>query len=140
MNTSPLSQDGSLHPPYALPTVGFPLPALAALAGRLPLGDGREVALATLCAARLATGLLPPDTFGAEDRQVRAEATRVWLAALTLPSVIRDALMRVVDGTIAGPIQAAGALRVVSTAADGVLDAASSLELERLVRRLAAVT
>lgn len=140
MNTSPLSSDGSLHPPYALQTVGFPLPALAALAGRLPLGDGREVALATLCAARLATGLLPPDSFGLEDRQLRADATRVWLAALTLPAVIRDSLMRVVEGTVAGPMQTAGALRVVATAADSVLDAASSLELERLVRRLAAVS
>ena len=46
--------------PYSLESLAFPFPALAALAGRLPLGGGREVALAAMLVARLAHGLHGP--------------------------------------------------------------------------------
>jgi len=41
-------------PPYALAPTSFRFPALAALAGRAPLGGQREVVLAAYVVARLA--------------------------------------------------------------------------------------
>jgi hypothetical protein len=113
---------------------------MAGLAGRLPLGGGREVALAVLSIARLASGLLPPDSFGAEDRQNRAAAARVWLASLALPAALRVPLARAIDASGLGTVPMAAALRLVSSAAGGYLDAAASLEVDRLVRRLTAQT
>jgi hypothetical protein len=43
----------------------------------------------------------------------------------------------VIDATTAGTMPTAGALRAVGAAAGGYLDGAASLEIERLVRRLA---
>ncbi len=111
---------------------------MAGLAGRLPLGGGREVALAVLSIARLASGLLPPDSFATEDRQARAAAARVWLASLALPAALRVPLARAVDASALGAVQMAGALRLVSSAAGSYLDAAASLEVDRLIRRLTA--
>ncbi len=125
-------------PPYALAPTAFPFPALAGLAARLPLGGGREVVLALLSIARLASGLLPPDSLGPDDRQTRAAAARVWLASLALPAPLRIPLARAVDASAAGPMPMAGALRTVAAAAGAFLDGAASLELDRLVRRLAA--
>lgn len=125
--------------PFALAPIGFPFPAMAGLAGRLPLGGGREVALALLSVSRLASGLLPPDSLPAEDRQHRATAARVWLASLALPAALRVPLAKVIDATATGPIPTAGALRVVASAAGTYIDGAASLEIERLVRRLAAI-
>jgi hypothetical protein len=110
---------------------------MAGLAGRLPLGGGREVVLALLAVARLASGLLPPDRLPLEDRQARSAAARIWLASLALPAALRVPLARVIDATTAGTMPTAGALRAVGAAAGGYLDGAASLEIERLVRRLA---
>ncbi len=110
---------------------------MAGLAGRLPLGGGREVVLALLAVARLASGLLPPDRLPLEDRQARSAAARIWLASLALPAALRVPLARVIDATTAGAMPTAGALRAVGAAAGGYLDGAASLEIERLVRRLA---
>lgn len=128
------------QPPFALAPVAFPFPALAGLAGRLPLGGGREVVLALLSVARLASGLLPPDNLPAEERQSRAAAARIWLASLALPAALRPVLARVIDASATGPIPAAGALRALAAAAGTYVDSAAALEIERLVRRLAAVS
>ncbi len=113
---------------------------MAGLAGRLPLGGGREVALAVLSISRLASGLLPPDSFSPEDRQTRAAAARVWLASLALPAQLRVPLARAVDASAQGAVPMAGALRIVSASAGSFLDPAASLEVDRLVRRLIAQT
>ena len=128
------------QPPYALASVAFPFPAMAGLAGRLPLGGGREVALAVLSIARLASGLLPPDNLAAEDRQARATAARVWLASLALPAALRVPLARAVDASAQGPVPMAGALRLIASSAGAYLDGAASLEVDRLVRRLMALS
>ena len=76
MHTEPL--------PYALEPLRFPFPALAALAGRLPLGGGREVALAALMTARLAQGVSSGDALhpagAADDWSVDEAAYRNLLA------------------------------------------------------------
>ncbi len=125
--------------PFALAPIDFPFPALAGLAGRLPLGGGREVALAVLTVARLGTVLLPPEALPLEERQVRASAARVWLASLALPAPLRVPLARAIDASASGGMPMAGALRSLSAAASPYLDGTASLELDRLVRRLAAV-
>jgi hypothetical protein len=128
------------QPPYALAPIAFPFPALAGLAGRLPLGGGREVVLAVLSISRLACGLLPPEPISPDDRQTRAAAARVWLASLALPAALRVPLARAIDASALGATPMAGALRVVAAAAGSFLDAGASLEVDRLIRRLMSVS
>ena len=128
--------------PYGLLPLAFPFPALAALAGRLPLGGGREVALAALVSARLACGVAPLMGTGSTttppvDRVARAAAAKVWLASLALPANTRVPFARCIDATASTPLQAAGAMRSLVAAAGPHLDGASIQELERLARQLA---
>lgn len=120
--------------PYALEPLRFPFPALAALAGRLPLGGGREVALAALMTARLARDVGITD---AGDRGTRVTAAKVWLASLALPAATRVPFARCVEATIGSPAQVAGALRSLIAAASTHLDGPSVQELEKLARQLA---
>lgn len=127
--------------PYALSPARFGFPALAALAGNRPLGDGREVVLATLMAARLASNLANDNPLAAEDRATRLAGARTWLASLTLPQQVRAPLLKcfeasAVDTAHAAASQTAAALRTVLTASSNWLDAESVQELERLIRRL----
>ncbi len=123
--------------PYSLERLAFPFPALAALAGRLPLGGGREVALASLLIARLAQGLRSPDPMTAPDRVARAASAKVWLASLALPAATRGPFARCVEATANSPLQVAGALRGLIAATTPHLDGAALQELERLTRQLA---
>lgn len=123
--------------PYALTPLQFPFPALAALAGRLPLGGGREVALATLQVARMALdarGSADAPPMGAAEREVRAAAARVWLASLALPAPVRAAFIRCVEATAGPPEGVAGPLRALLHAVGAQLDPAAVRELERLLR------
>src|SRR5262252_2843900 len=86
-----------LSPPYALSSPRFRFRALAALVGRSPLGGEREVALATLLAARLVVGALPP--LPQQVRIVRANGARAWFAALAVPTSFRQSLTRLIDAT-----------------------------------------
>jgi len=123
--------------PYALEPLRFPFPALAALAGRLPLGGGREVALAALLTARLAHGAVAGDALHPGDRATRASAAKVWLASLALPATTRVPFARCVEATTGTPLQVAGALRSLVAAASTHLDGPSIQELEKLARLLA---
>ena len=123
--------------PYALEALRFPFPALAALAGRLPLGGGREVALAALLTARLAQGAAADDALPPGDRATRAAAAKVWLASLALPATTRVPFARCVEATTGTPLQVAGALRSLVAAAGAHLDGPSVQELEKLARALA---
>jgi hypothetical protein len=123
--------------PYGLEPLGFPFPALAALAGRLPLGGGREVALAALVSARLASGLRGADALSQADRTTRATAAKVWLASLALPANTRVPFARCIDATTTSAQQAATALRNALLVASSHLDGASVSEIERLARQLA---
>lgn len=125
-------------PPYALASPRFRFRALAALAGRSPLGGEREVALATLLAARLAVGTLPPHPLPHAVRVTRANGARTWLAALALPATVRQPLARLVDAT-ATP-EASGldaALEALIEASLPQLDAPALAELREVARELA---
>ena len=122
--------------PYGLESLGFPFPALALLAGRLPLGGGREVALAALMVGRLAGSLSGTYALTATERTARATAAKVWLASLALPANTRVPFARCIESTTGSPIQVAAALRAMIAAAGVHLDGASVGELERLARHL----
>ncbi len=123
--------------PYALESLRFPFPALAGLAGRLPLGGGREVALAALTTARLAQGLSTEELLPTAERASRAAAAKVWLASLALPPATRSPFVRCVETTTGTALQMAGALRSLVAATGNHLDGPSIQELERLARQLA---
>lgn len=89
----------SFAPPYALAPTTFRFRALAALAGRAPLGGGRETALASYVVARLAAGCLAGSALPLEDRTNRAAAARTWLASLALPVPVRAPLVKVIEST-----------------------------------------
>jgi hypothetical protein len=126
-------------PSHAAPR--FPFPALAALAGRVPIGRGREVALACLMGARLASGALPPLPLPLDMRGERARAALGWLASLTLPAKLRAPLGRLYDATARPPgAELAAAVRAVTEAAAAHLDAAARGELERLAAAAASPT
>jgi hypothetical protein len=122
--------------PFSLEPLAFPFPALAALAGRLPLGGGREVALASLLMARLAQGVSGSEPMSAADRVSRAASAKVWLASLALPAPTRVPFARCVEATAGSPLQVAGALRSVIAATGSHLDGPSIQELEKLARLL----
>ncbi|WP_373062343.1 hypothetical protein [Gemmatimonas sp.] len=123
--------------PYALEPLRFPFPALASLAGRLPLGGGREVALAALMTARLALGVMTGDALHPGERVTRVAAAKVWLASLALPATTRVPFARCVESTTGTSLQVAGAIRSLVAAAGTHLDGASVQELEKLARQLA---
>lgn len=129
MNSEPL--------PYGLEPLAYPFPALAALAGRLPLGGGREVALAAMLVARLALGLRGPELMNAPDRVARAASSKVWLASLALPSSTRVPFARCVDATANTAVHVVGALRGLIAATAQHLDGPAVSELETLTRQLA---
>ncbi len=124
--------------PFSLEPLQFPFPALAARAGGLPLGGGREVALAALVALRLGLGVRPGSALPAELRAARAGAAKVWLASLALPAQTRVPLARCIEATTGTPLQLAGALRSLAAAAGPHLDGPSVQEIEQAARDLAA--
>jgi hypothetical protein len=126
-----------LAPPYGLTTPRFRFRALAALAGRSPLGGEREVALATLLAARLVVGTLPPQPLPQGVRITRANGARAWFAALALPTPLRQSLARLVDATTSVDRDGVeAALRAVIEAATPQLDTLAIAELRDVLRSL----
>lgn len=125
-------------PPYALDTPRFRFPALAALAGRSPLGGEREVVLAALLGARLVLAALPPRPLPHAARAARASGARSWLASLALPVAVRTPIARLIDATVdAEPASLAeamgGAIEVIAPH----LDAHALTELRGVANALA---
>jgi len=117
----------------------FRFRALAALAGRSPLGGEREIALATLMAARLVVGALPPQPLPQGVRITRANGARVWLAALALPVPLRQSLARLVDATTSVDREGLeAALRTVIEVGTPQLDALALAELRDVLRAVGA--
>lgn len=124
-------------PPYALSTPRFRFRALASLIGRSPLGGEREVALATLLAARLVVGTLPPMPLPQGVRITRANGARAWFAALALPAPLRQSLIRLLDATTS--VDRDGletALRTVIDVTAPQLDGPAVAELREVMRVL----
>lgn len=127
-----------LLPPYALATPRFRFRALAALAGRSALGGDREVALATLLAARLVVGTLPPQPLPQGVRITRANGARAWFASLALPTGLRQSLARLVDATTSvDPAGLEPAFRAVVDMCTPPLDPMAIAELRELMRAVA---
>jgi hypothetical protein len=124
------------NPPYALAATTFRFSALAALAGRAPIGGQREVALAAYMAARLAQDVLPERGVPQPSRAERATGAKSWLSTLALPASVRPALARLVDASGGEPRGAAEALRAVAAATGTFLDTRARSELDRLVAAL----
>lgn len=124
------------HTPYVLDVPVFPFRALASAAERLPIGGDREVALATLIAARLvwgATGLgVKSDALHRE----RAAASRTWFASHPLPTAARSAFYQLADAVHRSDSAAIAASweRVLGVAAK-VLDGPARAELRGVVVR-----
>jgi hypothetical protein len=111
----------------------FRFPALAALAGRRPLGGEREIALAALVCAHLVVGTLPESALPAEARARRTTAARAWLSAIALPAGARAPVARVIEAC--GRDDPAAVQQTLRALLDGIgrsLDGASRRELERL--------
>jgi hypothetical protein len=120
-----------------LPAYVFRFRALAALAGRRPLGGDREVAVAAFVAARLVVGAAMPDPLPAEVRASRVAGARAWLAAVAVPTATRGPLVRVIEATGRDDSAALGAaLHVFIDAAGRWLDASSRRELDSLAHAL----
>ena len=129
-----------LSPPYALASPRFRFRALAALVGRSPLGGEREVALATLLAARLAVGALPPAPLPQQVRIVRANGARAWFAALAVPPSLRQSLTRLLDATTSVDRDGLeAALRALVDVSAPHLDAPALAELREIIRVFASI-
>jgi len=126
------------QPPFALASTTFRFPALAALAGRSPLGGHREVAIAVYLTARLAHDILPARGVSDETRTERAAHARSWLSNLTLPNVVRPALLKLVDASSGEPLAAGLAVRDVMAVTANFLDSGARLELDQLAGSLGA--
>jgi hypothetical protein len=123
-------------PRYAVGPIVFPFRSLAAYAGHAPLGRGREVALACLMAARLASpgfGTPLPQTV----RAARAVGASRWFASLAIPTALRAPLVRVATASAReSASELADALNAVIAVARKHLDEPSLAELDGVVQLL----
>ncbi|HSC31277.1 MAG TPA: hypothetical protein VLD17_06115 [Gemmatimonadaceae bacterium] len=120
--------------------IHFPFPALAAQAGRAPLGGTREVALACLMAARLAlSARCAAAELNKRAHTDRTHSARSWFASLAIPPAVRTACMRLIDATVAAEtLEVGAALAAVLSAARRHLDSAGVEELDRAIASLRA--
>jgi hypothetical protein len=126
------------QPRFSLATPRFRFRALAACAGRASLGGDREVAMACLVGARMASSMLPPYSIAAVDAKVRSASAKQWLSSLSLPASVRSALTHLADTVASGDKTRAGeALSKLTAAAAHQIDEASAAELRALVTDLA---
>ena len=93
--------------------------------------------MATLLAARLVIGALPPSPLPQQVRIVRANGARAWFAALAVPPSFRQSLMRLMDATTSVDRDGLeSALRAVIDISAPHLDAPALTELREIVRML----
>lgn len=119
-------------PPFAVTPNRFPFRALAARAGRAPLGGEREVALAAFMVARLSRDALGEHAIAGEQRAKRATAAKAWLTSLAVPAQARQALLHAIDATARDATAIAAAVTDVAKALAPWLDAASVAELRAI--------
>lgn len=127
------------RPANLLPPVAPPLKALVSQANALTQPRDRAAALACWMVARLALPRLPRESdFSDPDAlQRRAEATRRWLAAQSLPIEVGIAATRACDvAAEREPSLLADAVDAMRDAADAVLNNSARAELTTLARLL----
>jgi hypothetical protein len=115
--------------PFAVAPNRFPFRALAARAGRAPLGGEREVAMAALMVARLACDALGGRAATPKQRAERAAAAKGWLASIAVPARARPALARAVEASGRDPDAIAPAMDEVARVVAQWLDVACVAEL-----------
>jgi hypothetical protein len=128
------------QPPYALEANRFRFPALAALAGRAPLGGARESVLAALFTARLAEHRLAGLQSAPAENRARIDAARTWVASMALPAEVRSAVgdaVAVLAGRGTG--SPADSVRRVMRVTATHLDPGARSELEQIARALEAI-
>jgi hypothetical protein len=123
-------------PPFAVVPTSFRFPALAALAGRAPLGGQREVALAVYLVARMVDDTLPDRGLSAQTRTERASSARTWLSTVALPNTVRPALLKAIEASAGDPAEAGATLVDVTSVTANFLDAGARSELEQLAGTL----
>ena len=124
-------------PPFAVTPATFRFPALASLAGRLPIGAGRETALAALLAMRIAAGSLPSAQHAQPVRVARAAAMKQWLTAMCPDAKVRAACAVLADTTAEDdPEAVVRALQRVMEVTAPHLDAAARAEITSLASEL----
>lgn len=125
------------QPPFALAPTPFRFRALGALAGRLPIGGEREVAMAAFVAARLAGSAIGARSLSEELRKTRAAGARQWMGALTLPAATRNAVVQLADASTNGDREGlAVCVDRLAAIVAAVLDGASRTELRQLAAAL----
>ena len=119
--------------PYSLEPNSFPLPALAALAGRAPLGGQRETALACFVVGRLIASASTATASSSEQGRERLLGIKHWLGSAALPANLRQALARAAECASEGDKGGVkSAIDSVMTVTANQLDPAARLELARL--------
>ncbi len=94
--------------------------------------------MATLLAARLVVGALPPAPLPQQVRIVRANGARAWFAALAVPPSFRQSLTRLMDATTSVDRDGLeAALRALVDVSAPHLDAPALAELREIIRVLA---
>ena len=123
-------------PPYALTAPTFAFRSLVSLAARAALGGPRETALATLIAARLASGAAPPVALAPPLRIARADAARLWLSSVALPAPVRAAIGKLVDASAGNDDRMIiASLAKVTDVTAPMLTRGARSELDRLAAR-----
>jgi hypothetical protein len=130
---------GAPRAPYALEPTVFPLPALAAMAGRAPLGGPREIVLACLMVARMVIDATAMDgVLTDEQKRARADEAAHWLGATAIPTPVRTALIQLAEAAAgADRGESRAALDSVMTVTANYLDPGARLELGRLAQAIA---
>jgi hypothetical protein len=124
--------------PYSLAPTDFPLPALATMAGRAPLGGPRELALACYVVCRTVDGVSPDRALTAEQRKSRAQGARHWLGAAAIPAPARAALAKLADALATSDATSiSDALAGVIAVTANKLDPGALSELGRLAQGIA---
>ena len=125
--------------PFAPSSPTFPLPRLAALATRAPLGGPREILMGALAVARLGCGCCAPHPLPLETRVARAAGVRTWLTALAVPTKTRAVLQAAIAASAGErPAAMADAVLAVTDITAAHLDRTARSELEGVVSRLRA--
>jgi hypothetical protein len=119
--------------PFALDTPTFSFPALAALAGRAPIGSARDIAIVAFATARMADEVRPGG-LPVDERKARAAGARKWMATLSLAESVRRAFTDLIAATEQDGAAVASALRHVIEVTGAQLDPASRSELDRLAK------
>ena len=100
------------------------------------MGGEREVALACLVVARLASGTLGSSALSSEVRAARAAAAKVWFSSLALPAAVRGPCLKVAEASAGSGASMSGLVAGVTAVTARMLDSSALLELESVRRAL----